>query len=88
METDAVLDALASTPEGLSGREAARRLEQVGPNALVSHGARPLTILLNQFRNPLLILLIGYDVSEMTIPAFGGSRSRDSLHRRVRHSGV
>jgi Mg2+-importing ATPase len=59
METDAVLDALASTPEGLSSQEAARRLQQVGPNALVSHGARPLKILLNQFRNPLLILLIG-----------------------------
>lgn len=58
MEADAVLDALGSSSKGLSSEQAARRLQQVGPNALVSHGARPLKILLNQFHNPLLILLI------------------------------
>jgi Mg2+-importing ATPase len=58
MQTDAVLDALGSSPRGLSSEEAGRRLRAVGPNALVSHGARPLRILLNQFHNPLLILLI------------------------------
>jgi P-type Mg2+ transporter len=52
MEADAVLEALGSTAEGLSSAEATRRLQEVGPNALVSHGARPLKILLNQFRNP------------------------------------
>ena len=71
MPADAVLDVLDSTPQGLSSEEAARRLEQVGPNALVSHGARPLKILLNQFHNPLLILLIGTAV----VSAFVGEKT-------------
>ncbi|HUO71145.1 MAG TPA: magnesium-translocating P-type ATPase [Solirubrobacteraceae bacterium] len=58
MDSDTVLGSLGSSSRGLSSAEAARRLEQVGPNALRSHGARPLTILLRQFHNPLLILLI------------------------------
>jgi P-type Mg2+ transporter len=68
MDADAVLVALGSTSQGLSSEEAARRLQQVGPNALVSHGARPLKILLNQFHNPLLILLI----STAVVSAFVG----------------
>jgi P-type Mg2+ transporter len=71
MGADAVLEAVESTPQGLSSCEAARRLEQVGPNALVSHAARPLDILLNQFRNPLLILLIGTAV----VSAFVGEKT-------------
>jgi P-type Mg2+ transporter len=59
MDCDAVLAELGSTPEGLSADEAGRRLAQVGPNALRSHGARPLAVLARQFRSPLLILLIG-----------------------------
>jgi len=58
MEADEVLTELASSPQGLSNDEAARRLAQVGPNALRSHGARPLAIFLRQLRNPLLILLV------------------------------
>src|SRR5581483_10298955 len=56
-DDDAVLAKLGSNAEGLSRQEAARRLQQVGPNALVSHGARPLSVLVSQLRNPLLILL-------------------------------
>ena len=59
MDCDAVLAELGSTPEGLSTDEAGRRLADVGPNALRSHGARPLAVLARQFKNPLLILLIG-----------------------------
>ncbi len=58
MPAEAVLAALASSREGLSGAEVKRRLQQVGPNALLSHGARPLAVLLRQLRNPLLILLV------------------------------
>jgi len=58
METEAVLEEVASDRDGLSSSEAARRLDQAGPNALRSHGARPLTIFLRQLRNPLLILLV------------------------------
>ena len=58
MDRDAVLEQLASSRPGLTSDEAARRLEEVGPNALRSHGARPLVIFLRQLRNPLLILLV------------------------------
>ena len=71
MDADAVLEAVRSTPDGLSSAEAASRLQRVGPNALVSHAARPLDILLSQFRNPLLILLIGTAV----VSAFVGEKT-------------
>jgi Mg2+-importing ATPase len=59
MPADDVLAALATCGKGLSSAEAQRRLGEVGPNALRSHGARPLAVLLRQLRNPLLILLVG-----------------------------
>src|SRR5690349_13865417 len=49
---------LGSTPSGLTGDEAARRLAAVGPNALTRHGARPLDVLARQLRSPLLLLLV------------------------------
>jgi P-type Mg2+ transporter len=52
-----VLARLASTPEGLAEGEAARRLRVVGPNAVRSHRARALPVLLGQLRSPLLGLL-------------------------------
>ena len=70
-DTDEVLATLDSGPDGLSSGEAARRLREVGPNALVSHGARPLVILLRQLRNPLLILL----VTTALVSAFVGERT-------------
>ena len=62
---------LGSGPKGLSSGEAARRLERVGSNALVSHGARPVLILLRQLRNPLLVLL----VTTAVVSAFVGERT-------------
>jgi P-type Mg2+ transporter len=70
-QADEVLAQLGSSRDGLSSEEAARRLEEVGPNALVSHGARPLTILVRQFRNPLLILLI----TTALVSAFVGEKT-------------
>ncbi len=55
---DDVLARLASTPAGLSPADAAERLATVGPNALRTHGARPLAVLARQLRNPLLVLLV------------------------------
>lgn len=55
---DEVLRALATSRRGLDDAEAARRVAQYGPNAVRSHGARPLAVLLRQLRNPLLILLV------------------------------
>jgi Mg2+-importing ATPase len=59
MEGGAVLERLGSTGMGLPPGEAARRLAAIGPNAVLSHGARPLQVLARQLRNPLLILLAG-----------------------------
>ena len=53
-----VLEAMASHSAGLSTGEAQRRLALQGPNALRSHGARPLTVLVRQLHNPLLLLLL------------------------------
>jgi P-type Mg2+ transporter len=58
MDVDAVLQQLDSSADGLSSDEADRRLAAIGPNALRSHGARPLEVLARQFKNPILILLI------------------------------
>ena len=55
---DEVLRRLEGCADGLSHDEAAVRLAQAGPNALRSHGARPLAVLIRQLRNPLLILLV------------------------------
>ncbi|MHB1571690.1 MAG: cation-translocating P-type ATPase, partial [Solirubrobacteraceae bacterium] len=71
MEAGAVLKELASRPLGLSSEDASRRLEQAGPNALRSHGARPLLILVCQLRNPLLILL----VTAAAVSAFVGQET-------------
>jgi Mg2+-importing ATPase len=48
---------LASSPEGLGPDEAKRRLDELGPNAIQAHGARPFAVLARQLKNPLLILL-------------------------------
>ncbi|MGD0948380.1 MAG: magnesium-translocating P-type ATPase [Candidatus Binatia bacterium] len=55
----AVLARLGSTATGLTADEATRRLQEAGPNALRSHGARALGVLFRQLENPLLLLLAG-----------------------------
>ncbi|MFB1485210.1 magnesium-translocating P-type ATPase [Corallococcus sp. RDP092CA] len=56
---------LGSTPEGLPQREAASRLESLGPNALEARRRRPLPLeLLRRLGNPLvLVLLVACGVS-------------------------
>jgi P-type Mg2+ transporter len=54
----AVLERLGTGEGGLTGTEAARRLGELGPNALRSHGARPLAVLVRQLHNYLLLLLV------------------------------
>ena len=50
---------LSSTPEGLTGAEAARRLEHYGPNELQEGGRKSvLRIFLEQFADFLVIILI------------------------------
>ncbi|HSP08512.1 MAG TPA: magnesium-translocating P-type ATPase [Candidatus Dormibacteraeota bacterium] len=52
-----VLARLGTSAQGLSPAEASRRLAEVGPNAIRSHGVRAIAILGRQLRNPLLLLL-------------------------------
>jgi Mg2+-importing ATPase len=55
--TDA-LHSLETSESGLSAAEARRRLATYGPNAVRSHGVRPIAVLGRQLRNPLLLLLL------------------------------
>jgi P-type Mg2+ transporter len=64
---DEVLELLDSAPTGLSSDEVARRRESCGPNALRSHGARPLAVLARQFRNPLLLLLLAAALTSILV---------------------
>jgi Mg2+-importing ATPase len=58
LEPEDVLARLGGSADGLSGGEAGRRLEEVGPNVLRSHGARFWSVLARQFRSFLLLLLL------------------------------
>lgn len=58
-QTDAVLERLAATREGLSADQASRRLQQYGENRLATAAAQgPLARFLAQFRNVLIYVLI------------------------------
>jgi Mg2+-importing ATPase len=54
-----VLQAVGSSERGLDSREAAARLEARGANVLREHRVTATGVLLRQFRNPLLLLLLG-----------------------------
>jgi len=59
-----VFSDLNSTPAGLSGSEAVQRLAQYGPNELqASHGVSPWAILLEQFKNILILILLAATVA-------------------------
>ncbi len=56
-EVATVMRQLGTSSAGLDSQEAAARLRTFGPNAILSHGARPFEVLTRQLRNPLLLLL-------------------------------
>ncbi|MFI4977275.1 MAG: magnesium-translocating P-type ATPase [Solirubrobacterales bacterium] len=62
-----VLGRLESAATGLSHDQASARLAEVGANALRSHGARPLEVLVRQLRNPLLILLVSAALTSFAV---------------------
>jgi P-type Mg2+ transporter len=64
---DDVLGRLESSAAGLSHNQASVRLAEVGANALRSHGARPLAVLVRQLRNPLLILLVAAALTSFAV---------------------
>ncbi|RDZ65317.1 haloacid dehalogenase [Haloferax sp. Atlit-12N] len=58
LDSDAALERLGSSRDGLDGDDAARRLAEVGPNELADEdGVSPLSLLVSQFTGPLILLL-------------------------------
>jgi P-type Mg2+ transporter len=56
---DSLLASMKSKPEGIGQDEAAERLHQLGPNTLkTKKKATPLSLLLGQFKSPLILILI------------------------------
>jgi Mg2+-importing ATPase len=62
-----VLARLESSEAGLSAAEATRRLDEVGPNAVRSHGVRLLEVLLRQVKSFLLLLLTVAAVASLVV---------------------
>ncbi|MGZ5435439.1 MAG: cation-translocating P-type ATPase [Pyrinomonadaceae bacterium] len=59
LTVEATFERLKSTRDGLSSEEVARRREQFGPNELQASGrVSPWAILLEQFKNVLIIILL------------------------------
>ena len=54
-----MLAALGSSSQGLTASRAGELLEREGGNVLREHRVTPLGVLFRQFRNPLLLLLLG-----------------------------
>ncbi len=67
--------AAGTSPRGLSSAEAAERLRSNGPNQLrLDAGTHPLAILGNQFRSPLILILLA-----AAALSFGVGETRDAL---------
>lgn len=59
IKPEALLTALGSRPEGLTEKEAQRRLKKFGPNLLKKKKkVSRFSILLSQFKNPIILILI------------------------------
>ena len=68
MSIEEIFKILKTTPSGLSEKEAKKRLEQYGPNELiVAKKISPLKILLGQFKDVLVIILLIATVVSMLI---------------------
>ncbi len=68
LSTTDVVQRLESNPEGLSQDEAARRLARFGPNVLREEkGVSPWEILLGQFKNFLILLLLAATVISLLL---------------------
>ncbi len=67
LEASAVLGRLGTSPAGLPTPEAGRRLRELGPNAVRSHGVRPVAVLFRQLNSPLLLLLFVAAVTSLAV---------------------
>ena len=73
-----ILKELETSPEGLSGREAARRLEREGPNELEApRGPGLLARLLGQLRDPMILVLLA--AAGLSLAASGGEDWLDGV---------
>lgn len=68
LDPEAVLDRLATTPDGLTADDVAARLATFGPNAVRTHHTSALAVLGRQVGSPLLWLL----VAAASVSAFVG----------------
>ncbi|HLF04180.1 MAG TPA: HAD-IC family P-type ATPase, partial [Dehalococcoidia bacterium] len=72
LDAGQVLERLATSPQGLSSDEAARRLRQFGPNRLkAAPPASTLLLLLEEFRSPLVLVLIAAALLLFLVAALG-----------------
>jgi Ca2+-transporting ATPase len=68
LDIDEVFQTLESSPEGLTSVEAGERLRTYGYNVVVEEKrTHPLIIFLNQFKNPLVLLLIFASILSFSI---------------------
>jgi Ca2+-transporting ATPase len=68
MKAEEVMDALETSPKGLSQEEAKRRLDKFGPNELKKEkGKSPLKLLIEQFTSILIIILLIATVLSMVV---------------------
>ncbi len=67
LDAPAVLTRLETSENGLSAAEATGRLGKLGPNAVRSHGANALDVLLRQVKSPLLILLVAAAATSLVV---------------------
>ena len=84
MSEEEILDALKTSRSGLSSEEAQRRLLEYGPNKLISRGGvNPLKILLNQFKDIFVLMLIAAVIISVVMalakPEAGMEEYTDSL---------
>ena len=81
LDSDSALAALASDPTaGLHSAEAQKRLAEYGPNELKETGGRSrLEILLDQFKDVMLIMLIGVAIVAAVLDVRSGTFPKDAI---------
>ena len=68
LDVDAVFDRVASTPDGLSGTDAAERLERTGRNELVDRGStHPLRLIWEQISAVMVVILIAASLLSLAL---------------------
>src|SRR6476469_4597990 len=81
LEAEKALEVLRSDRQsGLTTQQATERLERYGPNELVESGGRSaLAILWDQFKNIMLLMLIGVAVVSAVLDVRAGRFSKDAI---------